>query len=296
MTVSSLHPTAARTLAGTVFTLLAALGFSAVSILTQIAISGGMSLSAVLAWRYVLASLILVAWVGLEGGRRRLPFGDTIRWLVIGGGGQALVVWLALSSLAYIKPATLAFLFYTYPTWVALLQVARGSERVDAPRALALVLSFVGIVLVAGTPEGGPDAFKGYALAIGAAVSYALYIPAMEWLQKDWPVTSTTALAKIGSAACFVFVAVSDRSFTWNLGLSSWAAILALTVLATVLPSVFFLMGLLRLGPLRTAIVSSVEPFLTALLGMAVLSQPLSASTAAGGVAIVAAVLLNQRR
>lgn len=296
MTLTELHPTAARTLAGTIFTLLAALGFSAVSILTQIATSGGLSLSAVLAWRYVLASLILVAWVGVEGDRRRLPVGDTAGWLVIGGGGQALVVWLALSSLAYIKPATLAFLFYTYPTWVALLQVARGSERIDAPRGMALVLSFVGIVLVAGTPEIGTDAFRGYALAIGAAVSYALYIPAMEWLQKDWPVANTTALAKIGAAACFVFVAVSDGSFSWNLGLSSWAAILALTVLATVLPSILFMMGLLRLGPLRTAIVSSVEPFLTALLGMAVLSQPLSAATAAGGAAIVAAVLLNQRR
>lgn len=296
MTSTSFNPGTARTLAGTVFTLLAALGFSAVSILTQIATSGGASLSAVLAWRYVLASLILIGWVGFEGKRRRLPVQDTLRWLFIGGGGQALVVWLALSSLAYIKPATLAFLFYTYPTWVALFQVARGSERIDAPRGLALVLSFVGIVLVAGTPQGGADAIKGYALAIGAAVAYALYIPAMAWMQKDWPVTTTTAWAKIGSAVCFVFVAVSDGSFTWNLGVSSWTAILALTVLATVLPSLFFLMGLLRLGPLRTAIVSSVEPFLTALLGMVVLAQPLSAGTAAGGVAIVAAVLLNQRR
>ncbi len=55
-------------------------------------------------------------------------------------------------------------------------------------------------------------------------------------------------------------------------------------------------MGLLRLGPVRTAIVSTVEPFLTAILGAMVLSQPLTMRTIGGGVAIVAAVIVLQFR
>jgi drug/metabolite transporter (DMT)-like permease len=65
---------------------------------------------------------------------------------------------------------------------------------------------------------------------------------------------------------------------------------------STVLPSVFFLMGLIRLGPVRTAIVSTVEPFLTALLGVVVLGQALTLSTLAGGALIIAAVVLLQYR
>ena len=55
-------------------------------------------------------------------------------------------------------------------------------------------------------------------------------------------------------------------------------------------------MGLVRLGPVRTAIVSTVEPFLTALLGVVVLSQPLTGPTLLGGALIVAAVVLLQFR
>ncbi len=70
--------------------------------------------------------------------------------------------------------------------------------------------------------------------------------------------------------------------------------LVALTIFSTVLPGVFFLMGLVRLGPVRTAIVSTVEPFLTALLGAVVLSQALTLPTIAGGALIVAAVVLLQ--
>ena len=73
-------------------------------------------------------------------------------------------------------------------------------------------------------------------------------------------------------------------------------AIVTLTVASTILPSLLFLMGLMRLGPVRTAIVSTVEPFLTALIGAAVLGQPLTPRIGVGGAMIVAAVVLLQVR
>lgn len=284
--------------AGTTFTLLAALGFAAVSTLTSVAVAQGTSLPNVLAWRYVLASVVLTGFVGA---RRypRMPPRELMQFIVIGGGGQALFVGLALSSIRYITVATLAFLFYTYPAWVTVVQAIRGAEALTPRRALALGLSFVGTVLVAGAPSasGGTAGFwTGVALALGAAMIYGAYIPTMLHLQKTHPVAVTSALAKIGTAACFLIWAVSDRSFDFQLSGSAWTAIVALAVVSTVLPSVFFLMGLIRLGPVRTAIVSTVEPFLTAIIGAAVLSQPLSPLAFAGGAMIVAAVLLLQFR
>lgn len=295
-TASPASPAPSRALTGTAWTLLAAAGFSAVSILTSLATRGGASLSTVLAWRYLLASLVLGTWVMLRPSSRRMSPTDTWRWLVIGGGGQALLVWLALSSLSYISAATLGFLFYTYPSWVALIQAARGAERIDRRCAVALALSFGGIFLMVGAPDGSATAWKGYALALGAAVVYGVYIPTMALLQGDLPVAPTSTCAKIGSAACFVVLAAADRTFTWQMGAEGWAAVVALTLLSTVLPSVFFLMGLMQLGPVRTAIVSTVEPFMTALLGLLVLAQPLTAATTLGGALIIAAVVLLQSR
>jgi drug/metabolite transporter (DMT)-like permease len=55
-------------------------------------------------------------------------------------------------------------------------------------------------------------------------------------------------------------------------------------------------MGLMRLGAVKTAIVSTVEPFLTAVLGAIVLRQAITASTLLGGAMIVAAVVILQFR
>ena len=106
----------------------------------------------------------------------------------------------------------------------------------------------------------------------------------------------TSAYGKIGSAICFLVLATTQRSFTGAMSGTAWAAIVALTLFSTVLPSVFFLMGLMRLGPVRTAIVSTVEPFLTAVRGAVVLRQAITLNIIAGGGMIVAAVVVLQFR
>ncbi|MCX5762497.1 MAG: DMT family transporter, partial [Gemmatimonadetes bacterium] len=234
---------------GTGYALLAASGFAAVSILTSLATRTGLSLSTVLTWRYVLSAIVLVVWVGSQTYPRRMRGNEALRWMVIGGGGQALLVYLALSSLAYITAATLAFLFYTYPVWVTLVQAARGAERLDARRATALTLSFAGTAIMVGSPVAGGTELRGFALALGAAVLYGLYIPAMQWMQKDWPVAVTSAYSKIGAAVCFLLLSANDRTFQYALTPAAWGAVIALTLWSTVLPSVFFLKGLMRLGP-----------------------------------------------
>jgi drug/metabolite transporter (DMT)-like permease len=288
---------AAATSAGTVYTLLAAVGFATVSTLTKIATGTHVSLWTVLMWRYVLASVVMVTFVGLRH-YPRMPWREAIRLIIVGGGGQALFLGMALSAVTrqYVTVATLAFLFYTYPSWVTLVQAVRGAERITGRRAIALALSLAGIIVIAGAPTGEGNDLRGVALALGAAMVYGVYIPTMQWLQKQHPVAVTSGYAKIGSAICFLMLAISDQSFSVSLPSGAWMAIVALAIFSTVLPSVFFLMGLMRLGPVRTAIISTVEPFLTAILGAVVLGQAPGANTLAGGAVIVAAVVVLQYR
>jgi drug/metabolite transporter (DMT)-like permease len=297
--------------AGTLFTLLAALGFAAVSTLTSIATGQGVSLPVVLMWRYVIGAVVMVTFVATRN-YPRMPWREAVRFIVLGGGGQALLVGMALSSLKYITVATLAFLFYTYPAWVTLVQTIRGAEPLTRRRVAALALSFGGIVVIVGAPfDGGAAAaastagiatsvttlaWTGIALALGAAVVYGMYIPLMLWMQKSHPVAVTSAYAKIGSAFCFLLLALKDQTLTASLTSTAWMAIVALALFSTVLPSVFFLMGLMRLGPVRTAIVSTVEPFLTAILGALVLRQAITADSLIGGAMIVTAVVVLQFR
>ncbi|MGA1309222.1 MAG: EamA family transporter, partial [Gemmatimonadaceae bacterium] len=99
---------------------------------------------------------------------------------------------------------------------------------------------------------------------------------------------------KIGAALVFLVMSVAQREFTWRLGADAWGILLVLALMSTVLPSVFFLMGLVRLGPVRTAIISTIEPFLTAVLAAVALGQGLTPPTIVGGALIVSAVALLQ--
>jgi len=76
--------------------------------------------------------------------------------------------------------------------------------------------------------------------------------------------------------------------------MTAWWSILWLALVSTVGSFLLFVGGLGVLGPVRTAIISTIEPFFTAVLGAWLLHQPLTVSTFIGGAFIAAAVVLLQ--
>jgi len=288
-----LPPSPSSPTTGTLAALGAALGFASVSIVTSLALAQDLPLAGVLTWRYTLSSVMLLGWLALSGwvvpSRRDLP-----RLLLIGGVGQGIIVYLALSALKFINPATLGFLFFTFPAWVALVQAVRGAERLDARRGVALLLALGGVVVIVGAPAAVDLDWRGVSLALGAAFLYGMFIPLLRWLQAGNSITVTTTWTKIGAALMHLVVWGWQGGVTMALSGRAWLLIAALALFSTVIPSLFFLKAINQIGPVRTAIVSTVEPFLTALLGVLILSQGLAPTTVAGGAMIGAAVLILQ--
>lgn len=290
-----LTPPTARTspTSGTLAALGAAAGFASVSVITSLALREQLPLAGVLSWRYLLSSVLLLGWLAATGwvvpSRRDLP-----RLLLIGGVGQGIIVYLALSALKFITPATLGFLFFTFPAWVAVVQAARGAERLDGRRVLALALALGGVMVIVGAPRAADLDWRGVGLALGAAFLYGMFIPLLRWLQAGNSIALTTTWTKIGAALMHLVVWGWQGGVTAALSGRAWMLIGVLALVSTVIPSVLFLRAINQIGPVRTAIVSTVEPFLTALLGVVVLSQGLAPTTLLGGAMIGAAVLILQ--
>lgn len=291
MPVASTSPARA-----TLLVLVAACCFGSISILVVLGRAEGASLLALLFWRYLIGSAGLLV---VSGGpaRVRLPRERVIPLLVLGGLGQAIVTGTSLGSLEYIPAATLGFLFYTYPAWVTLIAAARGIERLTALRALALMLSLAGIVLMVGNPFTSRLPLVGIALALGSALAYAIYIPLIDRLGAGIPASTTSTWLTLGTAIILgaIGLATGQLEMT-SLTPRAWGIIAILAIVSTVLAFTVFLRGLAVLGPVRTAIISTIEPFWTALLGAVVLSQPLSRGVIAGGACIALAVALLQWR
>ncbi|MBA3670956.1 MAG: DMT family transporter [Gemmatimonadaceae bacterium] len=267
--------------------------FGSIPILITLGIGGGARLIDLLIWRYVLAALMLAALaVGTHSAwpaRHRI-----LRILVIAGGGQAAIAFVSLSALRYIPAATLTFLFYTYPAWVAVTAAIRGTEPLTAPRLAALGLSLAGIALMVGMPGTGGLHPVGVLLALSSALLYAMYIPTIGHLGDGIAPTITSSLASGGAAIVLVFAALAQGGLALRFSPVAWMAIVVLAIACTVLAFIAFLRGLAEIGPVRTAIVSTVEPFWTALLASVVLGQAVGPRTMGGGVLIAAAVVVLQ--
>ena len=156
MTTDSIEPDARspHLTRASALVLFSACCFGSIPILTTLATGGGARLADLLAWRYLIAAVLLVF---VSGGlaKVRRPTSRTVPLLVLAGGGQAAIAFVSLSALRYIPAAMLTFLFYTYPAWVAVIAALRGSERITRGRAVALALSLAGIALMVGIPGAG---------------------------------------------------------------------------------------------------------------------------------------------
>ena len=273
----------------------AACCFGSITLFAIVATRDGATLLALLTWRYVLAILMLIpvagrAVVAVHNRRRSWPL------IVFAGGAQAAIAYLSLAALEYMSAATLAFLFYTYPAWVALIAAVRRTEPLTPIRLGALALSLTGIVIMVGSPWAAPIPLPGLLLALGSAFLYAVYIPVVARVQQGVEPAAATVYICIGAGAVYL-VAGAATGALGDLALPSvpaWLAAGGIALLSTVLGFIAFLRALPILGTVRTAIICTVEPFYTAVAAALLFAQPLTAATIVGGALIAAAVVLLQ--
>ncbi len=304
----------ARTLRGTLMVLLAGCCFGSIGPLTIIARREGASVQTVQAWRYIVAAALLVSIGRYLDNKRKLKHNavDHIPksvysnvpnkrpWfhpliLLTAGSGQSVVATLSLWALDWVTAATAAFLFYTFPVWVTIITAARGIERITPVRIVALLVALSGIAAMVGTPSAGNMHPAGVALAVGAAIIYAAYIPVLGVLQQGREPLDIARAISTGGALLFSVWAFSTTGLFYSIGIIEWLASAGQGVLSAI-AFLGFLGGLRILGPVRAAITSTIEPFWTTLLGVLILSQPAGSGTVIGGIAIVVAVLLLQMR
>lgn len=273
----------------TLLIVVSALSFGSISVLTVLTTRAGVPLLTAMTWRYVLAGVLLCLMPGLRA-IRSVPRRRIIQLLLIGGFGQALITYLSLHALEYIAVGPLAFLFYTYPAWVALLAAIRRTERLTLIRSVALALALIGVTVMVGAPTEKLNPI-GVVLALTSAILYSAYLPALERVQQGVPSLSATLLLVTGAAAGFLVSALLAGELFLPAPSSVWVNIALLAFVSTVIAFLTLIKGLSVLGPVRTAIIATVEPFFTAMLGVLVLGNDLRTSTLVGGVLIASAVL-----
>jgi drug/metabolite transporter (DMT)-like permease len=272
---------------------LSACSFGSLSTLTVLITHSGLPLLSAMFWRYLLAGLFLIAFFG-RGLGKGISRQAALRLMLVGGIGQAVITYLSLRALDYLPVGPLAFLFYTYPAWVALISAALGREDLTLMRFLALSIAMTGIVVMVGAPSSASLNPVGIALALGTALLYAIYLPALQRVQQNIPANVAAFYLIAGVFISFLVASVFTRKLYLPTTTEMWGYLLLLSVVCTVFAFGTLIAGLRVLGPVRTSIVATIEPFFTVLLGIILLDEAMTRGTVIGGALIAGAVLLLQ--
>lgn len=191
-------------------------------------------------------------------------------------------------------------IFYCYPVLVALTSAALGRERLTAVRILALAVAGLGLALVLGS-QLGPEAHAtavGVVLAGIAATCHAVYLVTVRGGFDDVPAVQATSLVLAGGLAISGVAALviegAGVAGEWLASPVAWAAAVCAGTFGAALPKVWVIGGVRRIGSIRTAVAMLMEPVVAVVVAAVALGQGLTVPELAGGVLILAAVVLAQ--
>jgi drug/metabolite transporter (DMT)-like permease len=226
--------------------------------------------------------------------------GDTWRMVWMGVFGFAGAAAFGHWGLARSTASNGALLIIVEPVAIMLMGPLLLGERLTRREAAGAALSVLGAVIVVvngipGVTRALAPHWRGDLLLVLSGIGYASYSLIGRDVLARHSVTSVTARSILwGAVAMIPLVLVEWQAGSRpSLGAGAVAGILYLGLIITALGYLVWNWALARTGASRAAIFLTVQPIAGVLLGAALLHEPLTAYTLAGGALIVAGLCMT---
>lgn len=220
------------------------------------------------------------------------------------------VKWLALMALVGVVLNQLVFsyaldrssasstslLFGTFPIFVGLIASAVGTERLRRRHWAATVVSFGGVALVAAGAGGASfdGGIVGVLLGLGIAATWAGYSVGVRPLLARYSAYRVSAWVMIIGAIPLALVSLAQLAGQeWGaITELAWLAWAYTIVIGLVLANVTYFTSIDRVGAARASLYLNLQPFVGALLAVAILSEELSVAQIGGGIVIALGIVI----
>lgn len=219
-------------------------------------------------------------------------------WCFIGTG----IVSVTFFSFCYFRTMTMtslsvaAILLYTAPAFVMLLSAVLFKERMTKRKAAALLLAFLGCVLVTGVTNAGGASIspRGILTGLGAGFGYALYSIfgryALERGYSSFTITLYTfSFASIGALP---FVSYGKIASCLLNNKEVILPVFLLILLTTVAPYFVYTAGLAHMEAGKAAVVASIEPVVATLAGITVYGEKIRMEGLFGVALVIGSIFL----
>jgi drug/metabolite transporter (DMT)-like permease len=255
--------------------------------------SGPLTYSAI---RYLVGGLVLLGLAHRLEGPLALPRGRDALLIVAAAMTGVLINQASFTvALSLTNPDNVAMISGITPLLVASWFVWRRREQFGMRVWVGLFLGLLGLVLVVGA--GVWSSWLGVLIALANPLSWAVYLLLLPRLLGRYGTLTVSALVTMLGALMLlpwgVVEAVGHHPHvTWHwLGLLGYS-----TVLALVLTSWIYLLGVRRLGPARTAVYVYLQPFLAVIAAGVLIGEPILPLQLLGGLMMLIGVAWGRPR
>lgn len=232
----------------------------------------------------------------------RINMKDIPLFLGLGFGSILFFTTCYFTAIRMMTLSIAAILLYTSPIWVMLLSLFLLHEKMTRNKLLALVISFVGCILVSGLGSDENNvSLIGILIGLGSGLDYGLYsILGTIALRKYSTYTVTTYTFVTAAVGSLFLCSLPDlwHKITVCPRIPYLSVFIILTGLVTaVIPFLLYTLGLEQVEASRAAILATIEPMVATLIGVVVFHEYMTALSVIGILCILCAiVLLNYHR
>jgi DME family drug/metabolite transporter len=214
------------------------------------------------------------------------------------GLGMAAYQGLYFSAVPRAGVAATALLaICSAPVLVTVLAWAFLDERPDRLGLAALAVGVAGAALLVGGARGAaPDFLAGALLALGAGLTWSVYLVIMRRAAPIWPGHGLVALTFLTAALVLAPLLVMQAPAGAHLWARAWPFLLYLGAVPTALAYGIWTVGIRRLAAGPAAVVGLLEPLTASLLGVVLFGERLQPAGWAGAALLLCALAALGRR
>ena len=241
----------------------------------------------------VSAPLMMLAVAFTDKNNLKIKLKDM--WFFIGTGIISIVLFNAcyFYTMIHSQTSVAVVLLYTSPVFIMLISRVVFKEKITSQKLIALAMTFVGCVFVAGLSKSENITSKIVLIGLASGLFYGLYtIFGRFALEKYNSLTVTAYTFVFGLVGAFP-ISNPDETFSIiskNPELIFWC--IGIGVVCTILPYLFYTWGLSKMESSKAAIIVAVEPLVGAVMGMTFYNEEKSLTKIIGITLILLAIVL----
>ena len=278
---------------GICLVLFAAVVLAATSIAAVISFQGGANPSAIVVIRFFGGVFVLFALLLVSRASAGLSMHDRIIAFAI-GAAQAIQSFALYSSLERISVGLTMIIFYVFPLIVGVLASAIGQERLTGRLVTALIIAFLGLVLVFNVTGPGPD-LAGALFAGLAAIGWTIVVVFGTQLASGGDARAVTLHIQLSALILFSLSLVVTGEVRFPVSRDGWLALALIPFLYGAAMAAFFTATQI-IGSVRTSLMMNFEAVSAIILGYLVLGQTLTPLQLTGAAIVIAALFVARRR